>query len=228
MAHQLPLSIITHTSSFSSQDGALLSAWPLGIQGEQLRASTCHRYFCGFVFRQMQQGESDKKTLIWHLENSLYLSEYRGLGSLHHVRHHKLQFHFKVQNLHARISDSTVTFLAHPLKALSTQTSLDLSVLEGPGCALYQLPTWCFITAAAALCNLLLNPSSEHFLLAAQPTPNHINSTSLEYAVQIRLPWQPRFCWPSWKNTNFRSFHWTNAIITVYKYWGVPQALLGC
>lgn len=34
---------------------------PLGIQGEQLRASTCHRYFCGFVFRQMQQGESDRK-----------------------------------------------------------------------------------------------------------------------------------------------------------------------
>lgn len=61
MAHQLPLAIITHTSSFSSQDGALLSASPLGIQGEQLRASTCHRYFCGFVFRQMQQGESDRK-----------------------------------------------------------------------------------------------------------------------------------------------------------------------
>lgn len=61
MAHQLPsplspIHLASHRKTVHcSQHG------PLGIQGEQLRASTCHRYFCGFVFRQMQQGESDRK-----------------------------------------------------------------------------------------------------------------------------------------------------------------------
>lgn len=73
---------------------------------------------------------------------------------------HKVELNFKAPNLHDRISDCTMTFAAIPILG----TKHPKSVQEGPGFALLQqLPTFCFITVAAALCDLRLNPSTVHF-----------------------------------------------------------------
>lgn len=97
-------------------------------------------------------------------------------SQLHYMPPHKVQLNFKAQNMHDRISYSTMTFSATPIlctkhpktgEDLSVQKDQDLHFLAAAHIMFYH-----------SCCSPLWPPAQPihcAFLLAVQPTPNHIS-----------------------------------------------------